>query len=87
MILYMCKSVCLSACVKRFHVYLLFDPCCDPRRSSVIVCNEPSRLGVDLFLPINVSACVRIPHRGAVFQCWSHKCVISYVVNVRCVAM
>ncbi len=43
------KSVCLSAYVKRFHVYLLFDPRCYSRRSSVIVCNEPSRLGVDLF--------------------------------------
>ncbi len=43
------KFLCLSVYVKRFHVYLLFDPCCDSRRSSVIVCNEPSRLGVDLF--------------------------------------
>ena len=34
-----CKSVCLSAYMKQFYVYLLFNMCCDTRRSSVIVCN------------------------------------------------
>ncbi len=48
-LLHKCTSVCLSVYVKRFHVYLLFDPCCDFRRSSVIDSNEPSRLDVDLF--------------------------------------
>ena len=42
-----CKSVCLSASVKGIHVYLLFQAYCDARRLCVIVCNEPSRLGVD----------------------------------------
>ena len=44
-----CESVCLSAYVKQLHVYLLFNECCDTRHSSVIVCNEPSCLGVNLF--------------------------------------
>ena len=41
---HMCESVCLSAYEKYFHVYLLFDICCNTRRSIVIVFNEPSAL-------------------------------------------
>ncbi len=43
------ESVCLSLYVRRFHDYLLFDPCCEARRSSVpvltyqcfCVCKDP----------------------------------------------
>ena len=45
------ESVCLSAYVKQFYVYLLFNMRCNIRRSIVIVSisNEPSCLGVKSF--------------------------------------
>lgn len=55
------SSECLSVYVSRFHVYLLYDPCCGARCSSVIAYNEPAccHFDVDLF---NVSLYERIPH-------------------------
>ena len=43
-----CESVCLSACLERFHIYLVFNVGCDARSSCVIVCNESGCSGIDL---------------------------------------
>ena len=77
-----CKSVCLSACLERIHVYLFFDSRCNARSVCVVVCNKSGGSGVDSLEHVFVCVSVGVPYSCTVLKCWSHKCVISYVFNV-----
>ena len=79
-----CESVCLSACLEQFHIYLFFNERCDARCSCVIVCNESGSSGVNLLELVNILFGVGVPYSCAVLQCWANKCVVSYVFYVWC---
>ena len=79
-----CVSVCLSACLEQIHIYLFFNLCCYARGSCVIVCDESGSSSIDPLELLPILFCVRVPYSSAVLQCWTDKCVVSYMFNVRC---
>ena len=79
-----CESVCLSAFLELIHIYLFSNLGCDASGSGVIVCNEPGSSNIDPLELVPILFCVGVPYSCTVLQCWSNKCVVSYVFNVWC---